>query len=165
MSISCPSLLFPELLQFFCPFNLQTTDAFLNRGNKVLKTEGVCFFLPSSNHCTTSLSGSIAFTPPLFFQSAIVWSSGASWRWLFFFVHADCVLRIPWIAPECVKNTSSLSIAADKWGFGTTLWQICYDGEAPLKGKKPTEVRGSNTATDIRFGIVFTWCFSCSTRQ
>lgn len=61
------------------------------------------------------------------------------------------MLRIPWIAPECVKNTSSLSIAADKWGFGTTLWQICYDGEAPLKGKKPTEVRGLNTVTDSLF--------------
>uniref|UniRef100_UPI0037E940A3 tyrosine-protein kinase JAK1 n=1 Tax=Semicossyphus pulcher TaxID=241346 RepID=UPI0037E940A3 len=51
----------------------------------------------------------------------------------------ECVHRIPWIAPECVKNVSSLSVAADKWGFGTTLWEICYDGEVPLKEKKLTE--------------------------
>uniref|UniRef100_A0A671W3K5 Tyrosine-protein kinase n=1 Tax=Sparus aurata TaxID=8175 RepID=A0A671W3K5_SPAAU len=51
----------------------------------------------------------------------------------------ECVHRIPWIAPECVKSVSSLSVAADKWGFGTTLWEICYDGEVPLKEKKLTE--------------------------
>uniref|UniRef100_A0A669BYF6 Tyrosine-protein kinase JAK1 n=1 Tax=Oreochromis niloticus TaxID=8128 RepID=A0A669BYF6_ORENI len=51
----------------------------------------------------------------------------------------ECVHRIPWIAPECVRNASSLGVAADKWGFGTTLWEICYDGEVPLKDKKLTE--------------------------
>ncbi|KAF3690673.1 Tyrosine-protein kinase JAK1 [Channa argus] len=51
----------------------------------------------------------------------------------------ECVHRIPWIAPECLKSVSALSIAADKWGFGTTLWEICYDGEVPLKDKKLTE--------------------------
>ncbi|XP_077389475.1 tyrosine-protein kinase JAK1 [Festucalex cinctus] len=51
----------------------------------------------------------------------------------------ECVHRIPWIAPECVKSVSSLSVAADKWGFGTTLWEICYDGEEPLREKKLTE--------------------------
>ncbi|XP_070689000.1 tyrosine-protein kinase JAK1 [Pempheris klunzingeri] len=51
----------------------------------------------------------------------------------------ECVHRIPWIAPECVKSVSNLSVAADKWGFGTTLWEICYDGEVPLKEKKLTE--------------------------
>ena len=56
---------------------------------------------------------------------------------------AECVNRIPWIAPECVKNVSNLSIAVDKWGFGTTLWEICYDGEKPLKDKKLTEVGGT----------------------
>lgn len=55
---------------------------------------------------------------------------------------AECVHRIPWIAPECVKNVSALGVAADKWGFGTTLWEICYDGEVPLKEKKLTEVGG-----------------------
>uniref|UniRef100_A0A8C1HER7 non-specific protein-tyrosine kinase n=1 Tax=Cyprinus carpio carpio TaxID=630221 RepID=A0A8C1HER7_CYPCA len=51
----------------------------------------------------------------------------------------ECVDRIPWIAPECVQDTANLSIAADKWGFGTTLWEICYNGEIPLKDKKLTE--------------------------
>uniref|UniRef100_A0A672Z5C6 Tyrosine-protein kinase n=1 Tax=Sphaeramia orbicularis TaxID=375764 RepID=A0A672Z5C6_9TELE len=51
----------------------------------------------------------------------------------------ECVHRIPWIAPECVKSVSSLNVAADKWGFGTTLWEICYDGEVPLKDKRLTE--------------------------
>lgn len=52
----------------------------------------------------------------------------------------ECVDRIPWIAPECVQDTANLSVAADKWGFGTTLWEICYNGEIPLKDKKLTEV-------------------------
>ncbi|KAJ8270270.1 hypothetical protein GJAV_G00112360 [Gymnothorax javanicus] len=51
----------------------------------------------------------------------------------------ECVARIPWIAPECVRNTKNLSVAADKWSFGTTLWEICYDGEVPLKDKKLAE--------------------------
>ncbi|XP_043113838.1 tyrosine-protein kinase JAK1-like [Puntigrus tetrazona] len=51
----------------------------------------------------------------------------------------ECIDRIPWIAPECVKNTKALSIAADKWGFGTTLWEICYNGEVPLREKKLSE--------------------------
>ncbi len=61
---------------------------------------------------------------------------------------AECVHRIPWIAPECVKSVSNLSIAADKWGFGTTLWEICYDGEVPLKEKKLTEVGGKRNNSD-----------------
>ncbi|KAJ3598821.1 hypothetical protein NHX12_032785 [Muraenolepis orangiensis] len=40
-----------------------------------------------------------------------------------------CVGRIPWISPECIKSVNNLSVAADKWGFGTTLWAICYNGE------------------------------------
>uniref|UniRef100_A0A673HTA9 non-specific protein-tyrosine kinase n=1 Tax=Sinocyclocheilus rhinocerous TaxID=307959 RepID=A0A673HTA9_9TELE len=52
---------------------------------------------------------------------------------------AECIDRIPWIAPECVKNPKALSIAADKWGFGTTLWEICYNGEVPLREKKLLE--------------------------
>lgn len=39
-----------------------------------------------------------------------------------------------------MKSVSALGVAADKWGFGTTLWEICYDGEVPLKEKKLTEV-------------------------
>ncbi|XP_076019663.1 tyrosine-protein kinase JAK2a isoform X2 [Genypterus blacodes] len=41
------------------------------------------------------------------------------------------VERIPWVPPECVNNPLNLSIAADKWGFGTTLWEICR-GDKPL---------------------------------
>ncbi|KAL2089705.1 hypothetical protein ACEWY4_014393 [Coilia grayii] len=51
----------------------------------------------------------------------------------------ECVERIPWIAPECVVNTANLSVAADKWGFGTTLWEICYNGDVPLRDKRLTE--------------------------
>ncbi|KAJ8011204.1 hypothetical protein DPEC_G00055740 [Dallia pectoralis] len=51
----------------------------------------------------------------------------------------ECVERIPWIAPECMKDSPILnvvmSVAVDKWGFGATLWEICYDGEVPLKDK------------------------------
>ncbi|NXC52967.1 JAK1 kinase, partial [Aleadryas rufinucha] len=49
------------------------------------------------------------------------------------------VERIPWIAPECVEDSKNLSIAADKWSFGTTLWEICYNGEIPLKDKTLAE--------------------------
>uniref|UniRef100_A0A8C2Q0N2 non-specific protein-tyrosine kinase n=1 Tax=Cyprinus carpio TaxID=7962 RepID=A0A8C2Q0N2_CYPCA len=58
---------------------------------------------------------------------------------LHFVKYLDCIDRIPWIAPECVKNPKALSIAADKWGFGTTLWEICYNGEVPLREKKLSE--------------------------
>ncbi|KAM9101230.1 non-receptor tyrosine-protein kinase TYK2 isoform 1-T2 [Sarcophilus harrisii] len=49
------------------------------------------------------------------------------------------VERIPWIAPECVPSGTGLSTAADKWSFGTTLLEICFDGEAPLQGRSPSE--------------------------
>ncbi|XP_023373778.1 non-receptor tyrosine-protein kinase TYK2 [Otolemur garnettii] len=50
------------------------------------------------------------------------------------------VERIPWMAPECLPGrTSSLSTATDKWGFGATLLEICFDGEAPLQGRGPSE--------------------------
>ncbi|XP_074077354.1 tyrosine-protein kinase JAK1 [Macrotis lagotis] len=51
----------------------------------------------------------------------------------------ECVERIPWIAPECVDDSKNLSVAADKWSFGTTLWEICYNGEIPLKNKTLAE--------------------------
>ncbi|KAM4887648.1 non-receptor tyrosine-protein kinase TYK2 isoform 1-T4 [Thomomys bottae] len=48
--------------------------------------------------------------------------------------------RIPWTAPECLTSgVNSLSTAADKWGFGATLLEICFDGEAPLQGRGPSE--------------------------
>ncbi|XP_014652441.1 PREDICTED: non-receptor tyrosine-protein kinase TYK2 [Ceratotherium simum simum] len=50
------------------------------------------------------------------------------------------VERIPWMAPECLSGgANSLSTAADKWGFGATLLEICFDGEAPLQGRGPFE--------------------------
>lgn len=50
------------------------------------------------------------------------------------------VERIPWMAPECLfGGANSLSTAADKWGFGATLLEICFDGEAPLQDRSPSE--------------------------
>lgn len=50
------------------------------------------------------------------------------------------VERIPWTAPEgLLAGAGSLSPATDKWGFGTTLLEICFDGEAPLQGRAPSE--------------------------
>ncbi|ETE70382.1 Tyrosine-protein kinase JAK1 [Ophiophagus hannah] len=40
---------------------------------------------------------------------------------------------------ECVENSKNLNVAADKWSFGTTLWEICYNGEVPLKDKTLAE--------------------------
>nr|XP_046231734.1 tyrosine-protein kinase JAK2a isoform X2 [Scatophagus argus] len=42
------------------------------------------------------------------------------------------VERIPWVPPECIENSQNLSLATDKWGFGTTLWEICSGGDKPL---------------------------------
>lgn len=70
-------------------------------------------------------------------------------------VCVECVHRIPWIAPECVKNPSELSVAADKWGFGTTLWEICYDGEVPLKEKKLTEVNEHKNGSQSESYLIF----------
>uniref|UniRef100_A0A1A8QTL5 Tyrosine-protein kinase n=1 Tax=Nothobranchius pienaari TaxID=704102 RepID=A0A1A8QTL5_9TELE len=40
--------------------------------------------------------------------------------------------RIPWVPPEYIKEPVKLNLAADKWGYGTTLWEICSSGEKPL---------------------------------
>uniref|UniRef100_A0A672P516 Tyrosine-protein kinase n=1 Tax=Sinocyclocheilus grahami TaxID=75366 RepID=A0A672P516_SINGR len=46
----------------------------------------------------------------------------------------DVVLdRIPWVAPE-VLDTLEIELECDKWSFGTTLWEIFNNGEAPLQG-------------------------------
>ncbi|XP_068190086.1 tyrosine-protein kinase JAK2-like [Antennarius striatus] len=42
------------------------------------------------------------------------------------------VEHIPWVPPECIENPQNLSLATDKWGFGTTLWEICSGGDKPL---------------------------------
>ncbi|KAI1236905.1 hypothetical protein IHE44_0015163 [Lamprotornis superbus] len=41
------------------------------------------------------------------------------------------VERIPWIAPECVEDSKNLSIAADKWSFGTTLFGNAHPSPVP----------------------------------
>uniref|UniRef100_A0A672P608 Tyrosine-protein kinase n=1 Tax=Sinocyclocheilus grahami TaxID=75366 RepID=A0A672P608_SINGR len=41
--------------------------------------------------------------------------------------------RIPWVAPE-VLDTLEIELECDKWSFGTTLWEIFNNGEAPLQG-------------------------------
>ncbi|MCJ8741247.1 hypothetical protein PDJAM_G00068510 [Pangasius djambal] len=40
--------------------------------------------------------------------------------------------HIPWVPPECVEDQRNLSLATDKWSFGTTLWEIYTGGEKPL---------------------------------
>uniref|UniRef100_A0AAV2IXI7 Tyrosine-protein kinase n=1 Tax=Knipowitschia caucasica TaxID=637954 RepID=A0AAV2IXI7_KNICA len=42
------------------------------------------------------------------------------------------VERIPWVPPECIENPQNLSLATDKWAFGTTIWEICSGGDKPL---------------------------------
>lgn len=34
--------------------------------------------------------------------------------------------------PECIEDPQNLSLATDRWGFGTTLWEICSGGDKPL---------------------------------
>lgn len=64
-----------------------------------------------------------------------------------------------------MEDSKNLSVAADKWSFGTTLWEICYNGEIPLKDKTLIEVsvsrccvlRGSehgSTDTEDRHGLL-----------
>ncbi len=49
--------------------------------------------------------------------------------------------RIPWVPPECVKDGKRLSLAADKWSFGTTLWEIYCSGEHPLAAYDTSKVQ------------------------
>ncbi|XP_038640660.1 non-receptor tyrosine-protein kinase TYK2 isoform X2 [Scyliorhinus canicula] len=53
--------------------------------------------------------------------------------------HEERVERIPWIAPECVQNVNKLSLGADKWSFGTTVLEICCNGEVPLRERTLSE--------------------------
>ncbi|KAM8795034.1 tyrosine-protein kinase JAK3 [Eudromia elegans] len=47
--------------------------------------------------------------------------------------------RIPWLAPECVSDTRSLALPADKWSFGATLWEIFSGGNMPVSLLEPQE--------------------------
>ncbi|XP_007905276.1 non-receptor tyrosine-protein kinase TYK2 [Callorhinchus milii] len=49
------------------------------------------------------------------------------------------VERIPWIAPECVQDVGKLGLGTDKWSFGTTVLEICYSGEVPLRERTLSE--------------------------
>uniref|UniRef100_A0A673M119 Tyrosine-protein kinase n=1 Tax=Sinocyclocheilus rhinocerous TaxID=307959 RepID=A0A673M119_9TELE len=46
--------------------------------------------------------------------------------------------RIPWVAPE-VLDTLEIELECDKWSFGSTLWEIFNNGEAPLQGLDPIQ--------------------------
>ncbi|XP_053906555.1 tyrosine-protein kinase JAK3 isoform X1 [Cuculus canorus] len=47
------------------------------------------------------------------------------------------VERIPWVAPECLSEPKSLSLPADKWSFGATLWEIFSGGNMPVSLLEP----------------------------
>lgn len=55
------------------------------------------------------------------------------------------VERIPWVPPEYIKEAVKLSLAADKWSFGTTLWEICSGGEKPLATLDNSKVELNDT--------------------
>ncbi len=59
------------------------------------------------------------------------------------------VERIPWVPPECIENPQNLSLATDKWGFGTTLWEICSGGDKPLSTLDCSKVTETNDALRV----------------
>lgn len=59
------------------------------------------------------------------------------------------VERIPWVPPECIEKPQNLSLATDKWGFGTTLWEICSGGDKPLSTLDCSKVTKTNDALRI----------------
>lgn len=53
---------------------------------------------------------------------------------------AVLVDRIPWVAPECVRDPKALALEADRWSFGATLWEIFSSGAVPLSALEPSKV-------------------------
>lgn len=51
--------------------------------------------------------------------------------------------------PECIENPQNLSLATDKWGFGTTLWEICSSGEKPLSTLDTSKVAETKRASRV----------------
>uniref|UniRef100_A0A8D2E1Q0 Tyrosine-protein kinase n=1 Tax=Sciurus vulgaris TaxID=55149 RepID=A0A8D2E1Q0_SCIVU len=47
--------------------------------------------------------------------------------------------RIPWVAPECLQETQTLGLEADKWGFGATVWEVFSGVPMPLSTLDPTK--------------------------
>lgn len=67
---------------------------------------------------------------------------------MMFLLH-DCTVlleRIPWVPPECIENPKQLSLATDKWSFGTTLWEICSGGDKPLSALDSSRVSFTESA-------------------
>lgn len=61
------------------------------------------------------------------------------------FCTAERLERIPWIAPECVDNGTSISSTSDQWSFGVTLLEICNNGDLPISSSSLSEVRLLNS--------------------
>lgn len=54
--------------------------------------------------------------------------------WICVCVHSVILDRIPWVAPEVLEVPDNQALECDKWSFGTTVWEIFNNGEAPLRG-------------------------------
>ncbi|XP_011846595.1 PREDICTED: tyrosine-protein kinase JAK3 [Mandrillus leucophaeus] len=47
--------------------------------------------------------------------------------------------RIPWVAPECLWKAQTLSLEADKWGFGATVWEVFSGVTMPISALDPAK--------------------------
>lgn len=47
--------------------------------------------------------------------------------------------RIPWVAPECLEESRTLGLEADKWGFGATMWEVLSGVVMPLSALDPAQ--------------------------
>lgn len=84
-------------------------------------------------------------------------------NWGVFFLFPVLVERIPWVPPECFTDPANLSLAADKWSFGATLWEICSGGEKPLASLDNTKVRLlymllTQSALRLSFNFFYFFC-------